>query len=1025
MRQTAAERRIPAATYRLQFHPGFTFRAAAALTDYLHTLGVSDVYASPIFAARPGSLHGYDVTDPTRLNPELGSADDFASLALALRRREMGLILDIVPNHMGINDPTDAWWWDVLENGPSSVYAPYFDIEWQPVKDELENRVLLPVLGDQYGVVLESGQLKLVYADGAFQIGYYEHRYPVAPRTYRQILESCLAKLEPAAGSEQDAAAVLELQSVITAVSHLPPRTETAPQRIAERVREKEVIKRRLGTLYTTVPAFQAALDATVEEFNGRPGDPRSMDALDALVEAQAYRLAFWRVAGEEINYRRFFDINELAAIRVEDPEVFAATHELALRLLVDGQAHGARIDHPDGLYDPTTYFSHLQTTFLHGKLRRRFPEMDSDLIDAAVQAWREEQAEASGRARAALPLYLVVEKILSESEPLPRTWMVHGTTGYDFLAAANQLMVDAAGRRAFDRIYRRFVEHGESLAEMTHKTKMLIMRESLNSEINALSHTLDRLGERNRHYRDFTLNGLRTALQEVIACLPVYRTYINAHTGGVSARDRRLIQTAVRRAKVRRPGIDDSLFDYIEDTLLLRNHSRFDAEDQAQLAVWVMRFQQLTGPVMAKGVEDTAFYRYYRLTSLNEVGNHPAVFGISADEFHKENGERLQYWPHTMLDTSTHDNKRSEDVRARIAVLSEMPDAWGKALTRWARINAAKRTALDDEGVAPDRNDEYLIYQTLLGAWPLNAGATLPATDAGAGQMEGWGLLQAPAAGEAWRTYRERMVSYVGKAAKEAKLHTSWTSPDAPYEEGLSGFVQAILQPGTRNRFLPLFAPLAQTVAFFGLFNALSQVLLKLTSPGVPDIYQGNEVWNFSLVDPDNRRDVDYAQRRALLDGLRKRSGRGRAKLARELLACLPDGRIKLYITHITLGFRRDRPTLFAQGDYLPLSAEGDKATHVCAFARQTAEVAALVVTPRLSYRLAGGTLRPPVGAEVWADTSLRLPAGLNAAHYRNLYTGALLTPVEREGSLRLRLADVLADFPVALLTPVEMPDE
>ncbi|RIK58016.1 MAG: malto-oligosyltrehalose synthase, partial [Chloroflexi bacterium] len=658
---------MPAATYRLQFHPGFTFRAAAALADYLHTLGVGDVYASPIFAARPGSLHGYDVTDPTRLNPELGSADDFASLALALRRREMGLILDIVPNHMGINDPADAWWWDVLENGPSSVYAPYFDIEWQPVKDELENRVLLPVLGDQYGVVLESGQLKLLYADGAFQIGYYEHRYPVAPRTYQEILESCLAKLELAtageqgAAGEQDAAAVLELQSIITAVSHLPPRTETAPQRIAERAREKEIIKRRLATLYTTVPAFQAALDATVEEFNGRPDDPHSMDALDALVEAQAYRLAFWRVAGEEINYRRFFDINELAAIRVEDPEVFAATHELALRLLVDGQAHGARIDHPDGLYDPTTYFSHLQTTFLHGKLRRRYPEADPDLIDAAVQAWREEQAEASGRTRAALPLYLVVEKILSESEPLPRTWMVHGTTGYDFLAAANQLLVDASSRRAFDRIYRRFIERDEPLAEMIHTTKMLIMRESLNSEINALSHALDRLGERNRHYRDFTLNGLRTALQEVIACLPVYRTYINAHTGEVSARDRRLIQTAVRRAKVRRPGIDDSLFDYIEDTLLLRNHSRFSAEDRAQLAVWVMRFQQLTGPVMAKGVEDTAFYRYYRLTSLNEVGNHPAVFGISVDEFHKENSERLQYWPHAMLATSTHDNKRSE----------------------------------------------------------------------------------------------------------------------------------------------------------------------------------------------------------------------------------------------------------------------------------------------------------------------------------------------------------------------------
>lgn len=1021
IRQAANACRIPTATYRLQFNPDFTFADATALTDYLRSLGVSDVYASPIFAARPGSTHGYDVTDPTRLNPALGSTHDFDSLALALRRREMGLILDIVPNHMGVNDPTNSWWWDVLENGPSSPFAIYFDIEWNPVTDALENRVLLPVLGDQYGVVLESGQLKLIYTGGAFQIGYYEHRYPVAPGTYHLILEHCLAKLEASAEPDQDAAAILELQSILTAVSHLPTRTETDPDRIIERSREKEVIKRRLSALYADSPAFREALDATVTDFNGDPDDPHSMDLLDALVEAQVYRLSFWRVAGEEINYRRFFDINDLAALRVEEPEVFVATHALALRLLVDGQAAGARIDHPDGLYDPPAYFSTLQVEFIRGKLWSRFPEADPEAIDAAIQSWLREWAEAQDRTQFGPPLYVVAEKILSENEPLPRSWMVHGTTGYDFLSATNQLYVDSGSRRSFDRIYQRFIEHDSvehetSLTEMGHSTKMLIMRESLDSEINALSHALDRLGDRNRHYRDFTLNGLRAALQEVIAQLNVYRTYINAHSVEVSARDRRLIQTAVRRAKRQRPGIDDSIFDYIEDTLLLRNHGQFNAADQAALAVWVMRFQQLTGPVMAKGLEDTAFYRYYRLTSLNEVGCHPAVFGISVDDFHAENEGRRAAWPHALLASSTHDNKRSEDVRARINVLSEMAGDWGKTITRWARINAPKRVELDDEDFAPDRNDEYLLYQTLLGTWPLDASAALPTSV----ETDGWGMLQKPSSNAAWRTYRERIAAYMIKAAKEGKLHTSWTSPDLPYEEGLTRFVEAVLQPAARNRFPAAFAPLAQTVAYHGLFSSLAQLVLKLTAPGVPDIYQGNELWDFSLVDPDNRRPVDYAQRRRLLETIRKRSGRGRAKLARELIASLPDGRIKLFVTHLTLGLRGAEPELFAQGDYLALDVQGAQAAHVVAYARRSAQTSALVVVPRLVYGLADGQLRPPLGKQTWGDTSIILPGELAAASYRNLYTGSLVKPVEGEGTQSLPLADLLADFPVALLTPV-----
>ena len=977
--------RIPRATYRLQFSQDFTFRDAEAIVPYLHALGVSDVYGSPILKSRAGS-HGYDITDHSRLNPALGSDEDFARFTSALRERGMGLIVDMVPNHMGIDDPNNVWWMDVLENGPSSAYADTFDIQWQPVKRELENRVLLPILGDQYGNVLENGQFRLAYEDGAFALYYYDHKLPLAPRTYGQVLSLALEGLTERLGA--DDLAVQELQSILTALGYLPPRTETDPNRLAERAREKEVVKRRLNALYTGSDAAREAIDDAVETFNGRVGDPTSFDRLDALIEAQAVRPTFWRVAAEEINYRRFFDVNDLAAIRVELPPVFDATHALVMRWLAEGQVTGLRIDHPDGLWDPPRYFQRLQERYVQHVTGK-------DSLD---------RADGDG-----LPLYVVAEKILSRTEPLPEDWAVHGTTGYDFLNQVNGLFVNRRARQAFDRLYAHFVQRPIDFDRLVHDSKLMIMRTSLVSEINMLSHQLDRIGECNRHYRDFTLGGLTAALREVIASLPVYRVYINALTGEVPERDRAVVEATVEAAKQRAPQTDASVFDFIRDTLLLRNLASFREQDQEPLRHWIMKFQQLSGPVMAKGVEDTAFYIYNRLASLNEVGGHPDHFGVALDVFHQQNRARARRWPHAMLTTSTHDTKRSEDVRARINVLSEMPQEWRKALTRWSRLNQRHKTEVDGE-LAPSRNDEYLLYQTLLGAWPLGAPS----------QAEFGG-------------FRDRIVAYMRKATKEAKVHTGWLRTSEAYDAAVEAFVVGVLGD---ERFLADLAPLQRRVAFYGHLNSLAQTLLKLTSPGVPDIYQGTELWDLSLVDPDNRRSVDYKARVARLDALQGGEGRaghngsqGNGKVrpadpnldrVRELVDCWEDGWVKLHVVRRALHVRQERERLFAEGDYLPLKVAGPRREYVCAFARRQGNATALVVTPRLVVGLTGGADQTPLGEGVWTTTHLVLPGAREGQHYRNAMTSEVLTVSVGEGGLGLPLASVLAHFPVALLTRI-----
>ncbi len=1008
IRQCLARRRVPIATYRLQFNRDFGFREARDLVPYLHALGVSDCYASPILRARAGSSHGYDICDHGRLNPDLGSPEDFDAFADALRACGMGLILDTVPNHMGIGDPDNAWWMDVLENGPGSPFAAFFDIDWHPVNPDLENKVLLPLLEDQYGRVLEAGKLRLAFDEGTFSLWHYQTRLPVAPCTYPCILERALAALAGAPGVSPGH--LQELQSVLTALRYLPPRTDLRPDTVAERHREKEVIKQRLAALCAACAEAQSAIDAAITAFNGKLGDPRSFDLLDAVIEQQAYRLAYWRVATEEINYRRFFDINDLAAIRMELPEVFRATHRVLFRLLAEGKATGLRIDHPDGLRDPAAYFRQLQEHFVLAHADPAGATLSEGL--AREVAARLPELAGAGELAPAWPLYVVAEKILSRGEALPPDWAVDGTTGYDFLNAVNGLFVHAEGREAFDRAYQGFAGATLDFNQLVASAKKMTMLVSMVSEVNALAHQLDRIAERNRCCRDFTLNSLTFALREVIACLPVYRTYLTG-PAGVAAQDRLVVEEAVEEAKRRNPRTAEAVFDFVRDAVLLTAVQDFAEADRARLVEWALKFQQLTGPIMAKSVEDTVFYTFNRLASLNEVGGSPEQYGVSAGAFHRQNAERLERWPHALLSTSTHDTKRSEDVRARLNALSEMAREWPAALARWGRLNSSKKAVVEDQP-APDRNDEYLLYQTLLGAWPAE-----------------------PPRGEALARFRERVAEYMRKATKEAKVHTSWINPHKDYDDAVRRFVARLLPDAGltgADPFLEDFLGLQRRVAFFGYFNSLSQLLLKLTCPGVPDVYQGTELWDFSLVDPDNRRPVDFRARREILAALQARvaqAGDGSVggetppnprltPLTDELLANVSDGRIKAYVLCQTLAARRAHEALFNRGAYLPVEATGAKRDHVCAFARLLDDQGVLVIVPRLVVQLAEEAERPPTGPDVWRQTRLLLPLHLGSRPYQNVFTGEILDPDSYRGAPGPLLSDILGRFPVALLAEV-----
>lgn len=953
----------PRATYRLQLNRDFGFDAARELLPYLAELGISHCYCSSYFKARPGSNHGYDIVDHATLNPEIGDEAQFEAFCAALAEYGMSQILDLVPNHMGIMGADNGWWLGVLEDGEASPYAEFFDIDWSPIKSVLRGKILIPVLGDHFGHVLERGELRLAYDErggeevaGEFSVWYYEHRFPVDPHLYPVILNHRLEALGARLGPENPL--FYEYQSLATAFSHLPARDAREPEQRAERARDKAIHKRHLADLCRRCPDIAQFIGENLEHFNGRVGEPASFDALHGLLSEQAWRLAYWRVASDEINYRRFFDINDLAALRMEREEVFEAAHRRVFQLLQHGVLTGLRIDHSDGLFAPAAYFDRLQR--LH--------------------------AEARPLAREGL--YVLVEKILAGHERLPEDWAVAGTTGYEAAILINGLFVDEAAADDLRRIWRLFTRQRASFEDILYQAKRIIMKTALASELNVLANRLARIAELDRHTRDYTLNGLRATLQEIVAWFPVYRTYLC--NDRVSEEDRRHIEWACAAARKRASTADTSIYDFVRDVMTGVAAEGRDAAYRDVVLDFGMRMQQFTSPVMAKGMEDTTFYRYHPLASLNDVGGEPRRFGVSVNAFHQANQERARRHPHAMLAGSTHDSKRGEDVRARIDVLSEMAERWWRQLGRWHRLNRARFGTLDGAQV-PSRTDESLLYQTLLGAWP----------DAAPGDA-------------AWPDFTRRIVAYMIKAVREAKETSSWVHPNMDYEGPLQTFIESILDPRRGARFLTDFAPFAREVAHFGRINSLAQTLLRFTLPGVPDTYQGCELWNLSLVDPDNRRPVDYELRHHLLRECRARErDDGPVALCRHLLDHAESGEIKLHVTAKALDLRREQEALFSHGDYLPLAVEGEKAAHACAFARRHQGETVAILVPRLSCTLLQGQPGWPLGKAVWGDTRLQLPEIEGA--WRNVFTGERVAVTDKRGMARIDA--VLGAFPVALL--------
>jgi (1->4)-alpha-D-glucan 1-alpha-D-glucosylmutase len=913
------------ATYRLQLHAAFGFAAAKDVVDWLDDLGISHAYASPYLAAQKGSTHGYNLVDPTRLNPEIGTEQDYLAWTEALAAKGMGHIVDVVPNHMAASTE-NAWWNDVLENGPASLHAEHFDIEWRPPKAALENKVLLPILGAQYGEVLERGELRLERDGGSFCIRYFDRSLPVNPSTIAPLLERAAKSLD----MPDDDPRRQDLESIARGLGHLPSVATTDPSERQERAREKEVLKRRLAAIVPD-PAIAAAIDAEVARMNGTSGEPRSFDDLDRLLVDQAYRLAYWRVATEEINYRRFFDINDLAAVRMENDAVFDDAHGLLLRYVGDGRIQGIRLDHTDGLFDPEAYFAKLR---------------------AATDARKP---------------YIVAEKILGLGEELPTTWQIDGTTGYDFLVQATGVFVDQNAEKAFTDLHAEITGDARTFAEHAREAKRAILRSSLSSELHMLAQRLERIAMRDRRSRDFTLAMLRRAIGETIAAFPVYRTYVRPD-GKREPTDEAIVSRAIRLARRRNPEVSPSVFEFLRDVLLFQNLPASE-EDRAERSCFAMRFQQLTGPVTAKAIEDTSFYTFVRFVALNEVGGMPERFGTSVVELHSANARRREKWPRTMTASSTHDTKRGEDIRARLAVTSEIPDLWSSWVREWDAIAGRHVTSIDEED-APSGVDRLLFFQTAVGALPFD------------GRID--------------EGFVTRLTEYMIKAAREAKQRTSWLAPDESYEEALRTFVTRMMADDAFEKSL---IERAASIATYGASNGLAQVLLKIAAPGIPDTYQGSETWDLRLVDPDNRGPVDYATLRAL-------SAAVEGKRPRDLLFSFRDGGIKLFVVRTALRLRRRMPDLFIEGDYVPILERGDP--DVVAFTRSIDRRAIACIVTRQPWHVTQGRA-PWACGDVWSDRRIAVPEG----RWTNAFTGQALD-VAKEGA---KLASIFDELPVALL--------
>ncbi|MGW8313573.1 MAG: malto-oligosyltrehalose synthase [Desulfuromonadales bacterium] len=914
--------------------PDFGFQAMLEIVTYLGDLGISDLYASPIFRARAGSNHGYDLVDPGELNPELGSSEEFDRLTRAIKDQGMGWLQDIVPNHMAFT-AENSYIADILENGPASAYYNYFDIDWEHYYEAIRGKVLAPFLGSYFGQALENGELRLDYDEQGFAVSYHTLSFPLKIESYLDILNAGLPAVRRALGQEHPD--YIQLLGILYVLKTL--RSDAGDN---ERMDQVRFIKQNLWTLYLQNLTVKKAMDHAVHTLNGQCGEPESFNRLESLLNNQWFRLAFWKVACEEINYRRFFSINDLISVRVENEEVFNHTHALPLRLLREGHFTGLRIDHIDGLYNPASY--------LH-KLRNRAPES-----------------------------FLVVEKILAAGEPLP-AWPISGTTGYDFMNTVNGIFCEVDSAKNFTDIYQRFTGRNQTCAELIYASKKLIIERYMFGDVNNLAHRLKNIASRHRYGSDITMDSLKRALIEILVQFPVYRAYLDSSE--IREFDRQSIETAVARARKINPDYLNE-FDYICRVLLGQIEPFLPEGYREEWLHFAMCFQQLSGPLMAKGFEDTLLYNYNRLLSLNEVGGDPERFGLALDDFHAFNRLQQANWPHTLNATATHDSKWGEDVRARLNVLSEMPREWAQHVRNWARINRGKKKTVDRRKV-PDKNDEYFLYQSLLGAWPLSA-EDLP-------------------------DFLSRLKEFIVKAVREAKARTAWLKPDIEYEDAFLSFIDRILSSSRDNTFIEEFLPFQRKIAFFGMLNSLSQTLIKVTAPGIPDFYQGTEFWQLNFVDPDNRRPVDYIQRMKALQEIRTMASDDLQGLIAELLANMNSGWIKMFLTHKALNTRNRYPALFRVGDYLPLETRGPLSEYVIAFARMCGDEVAITVAPRL---LAGWLAEgeQPMGQELWGETSLVIPWG-GAIVYRNQLTGGEL-PAEGE----LPVGQILDHFPVALLT-------
>lgn len=928
-----APSRVPDATYRVQLHAEFRFDQLAAIIPYLHELGISDIYASPIFLATPGSTHGYDVCDPNEVSPELGGMDELTKLSALLKERGMGLLLDFVPNHMGIEGPFNWRWIDVLENGPMSRYASFFDIEWNPRQAQLQERILLPMLHDFYGRVLEEGGIQLAYDEQAFWVCYGGLRFPLGPDSYGTILDR-LAWFKnpgtPVAHQLEQIAARFRI--------HPDPDDEEAPEAAQERNRDRDALRHELARLLES-DNLLGDLQAVLKALNGTPGRPASFNNLHDILEAQHYRLAFWKSGSHEINYRRFFAVDTLVGVHVERQNVFDDTHRLLRDLLVRGIATGVRVDHIDGLWDPARYLQRLSR------------------LDLGARE----------------PHYLLVEKILTGREELPPDWSVHGTSGYEFAGSLINLFLDSRNEDAFTQIYRDFTGMVLDPHEQAYELKLFIMEEMFPNAIDTLVEDLEAHVKSDRRWRDWTSSDLRVALSRIVACLSVYRTYRRAGRR-MSSADIAMVGQAVEAALKRNPSDDSLAFHFVRDVWTgAYPDARAEPGMKRWADEWVCKLQQYTGAIMAKSIEDTFFYRYVRLFGANEVGHHPAEFGRPVEAFHEENARRLQAWPACMLGTSTHDTKLSEDARARLLALSELPERWNGLLRQWAEINGGFKTRIGEK-TAPDGNEEYLLYQILLAAWPLH--------ENGIGDV-----------------FRDRIRNYMRKALSESKANTTWAAPNEPWLKAACDFIDAILDRERAGAFWKTFVPFAEELSWRGALLSLSQVALKLASPGVPDIYQGCELWDFSLVDPDNRRSVDYAPRLDLLHELEQAA-------IPALMENWRDGRIKMHLTRAILRHRREHAELFKSGSYVPLEIEGDQAGRFVAFIREHGGQRLVVVA---AIRLGSNAALEKVGE----GTRVVLPESSASTVWRNLLTSQSVAMDKG----RIDVAGAFCGLPVAVL--------